>query len=120
LTAGTGSGVYGEATSATGIGVTGASATGIGVEASSTSGVALSVLGKVKFSRSGVATVAAGKKTVKVTLAGVTASSLVLATPQKAETGVAVNAAAPATGSFTITLTAAPTSSLKVAWFVID
>lgn len=119
-TAGTGSGLYGQATSATGVGVTGTSATGTGVKASTTSGVALSVVGKVTFSRSGVATVPAGKKAVKVTLAGVTASSLVLATPQKAETGVAVNAAAPAAGSFMITLTAAPTSALKVAWFVID
>jgi hypothetical protein len=63
--------------------------------------------------------VAASKKSVSLTSAGVTSSSMILATPQTAAGAIAVANAVPASGSFTINLTAAPTSSVKVAWFVI-
>jgi hypothetical protein len=52
-------------------------------------------------------------------MAEVTTSSMVLATLQGAAGDVAVANAVPASGSFTINLTAAPTTAVKVAWFVI-
>ena len=88
--------------------------------AESSSGTALSVQGVVSFSRSGVATVPAGKLTLQVDVDGLTTSSLVLATLQQLEKGVRLAAAVPAPGSFTVHLTAAPTTPLNVAWFVID
>jgi hypothetical protein len=82
-------------------------------------GDALKVVGRVSFSRSGRSTVAKNKKTVKVTLAGVKTSSMILATLQSNAGSIAVANAVPASGSFTINLTAAHSSSVKVAWFVI-
>jgi len=129
-TNGSGSGVYGESTKDGGRGTTGQGtngATGLygrsdrgtGVFAKSTSGDALRVVGKVAFSRSGLVTVAAKKKSVKVILAGVTTSSMILATLQSLAGSIAVANAIPGSGSFTINLTAAPSNSVKVAWFVI-
>ena len=88
--------------------------------AKSTSGDALQVVGKVAFLRSGVSTVAAKKKSLKVTLAGVTTSSMILATLQSDAGEVAVANAVPGSGSFTINLTAAHPSPVKVAWFVLQ
>jgi hypothetical protein len=118
-TAGLGSAVYGEAT-ANGAGVFGDTTNGTGVQARSTNGTALNVLGKAKFSRSGIVTVSQGTSSKSVTLAGVTTSSMVLATAQQVKT-VFVKAAVPGSGSFTIRLTAnAPTGGLKVAYFVLN
>jgi len=64
--------------------------------------------------------VSSGHKSVTVTLAGVTTSSLILATMQQILGSITVLAAVPAAGSFTITLTGAPTGNVKVAWFVIN
>jgi len=115
------SGVFGKDTSSGGgHGVYGSSANGVAVMATSSSGTALSVQGVVNFSRSGVATVPAGKLMLQVDVDGLTASSLVLATVQQLEKGVHLAAAVPAPGSFTVHLTAAPTTPLNVAWFVID
>jgi hypothetical protein len=100
-------------------GLYGLSDKGTGVLAKSTSGDALKVVGKVAFSRSGLVTVAAKKKSVKVTLAGVATSSMILATLQSDAGEVAVANAVAASGYFTINLTAAHSSSVKVAWFVI-
>ncbi len=130
LTKGKGSGVFGKSSNAAGHGVMGqgtsgaaglygSSDSGAGVYAKSTSGNALEVVGKVSFSRSGLASVAAKKTSVKVTSAGVTTSSMILATLQTDAGAVAVANAVPATGSFTIKLTAAPTKSVKVAWMVL-
>lgn len=95
-------------------------ANGTGVHASSVQGTALAVLEKVSFSRSGVAVVPAGHRSVGVSLAGVVSTSLILATLQQSQAGVAVAAAAPGANSFTIYLTKAPKgSSLNVGWFVI-
>ncbi|MGA3354971.1 MAG: hypothetical protein ABSD85_17590 [Acidimicrobiales bacterium] len=91
----------------------------MGVFAKSTSGVAIKVVGKVAFSRSGLVTVAAKKKSVKVTLGGVTTSSVILATLRSDAGDLAVANAVPASGYFTINLTGAHSSSVKVAWFVI-
>jgi uncharacterized metal-binding protein len=102
-----------------GRGVAGESDSGIGVFALSTSGTALFVNGPVSFTMSGVATVPAHTTKVTVTLAGVTTASLILATAQAVAAKVAVEAAVPGSGSFTITLTKAPTVALPVAWFVL-
>ncbi len=112
-----GHGTYGRSTHGTG--AYGHSDTGTGVYAGSTSGHALKVVGKVAFSRSGRSTVAAENTSVVVTLAGVTASSMILATLQSDAGAIAVANAVPGAGSFTINLTAAPSSAVKVAWFVI-
>jgi hypothetical protein len=84
------------------------------------SGTALSVTGKVKFSRSGIVTIAAGSPSQAVTLAGVNSNSMIIATAQQTS-NVSVKAAAPASGAFTIYLTGnAPAGGLKVAYFVLN
>jgi hypothetical protein len=116
---GTGSGVYGLA-NMNGVGVFGDSVNGTGVIARSSNGNALDVRGKAVFSRSGVVTVAAGAASRKITLAGVTAASIILATAQQ-DGAVFVRSAVPASGSFTIRLTGkAPAGGLKVAYFVLN
>jgi hypothetical protein len=120
-------GVFGSATGG-GTGVRGESASGHGVEGASTSGTgvyasgatALQVVGKAKFSRSGITTIAAGASSKTISLAGVTTASMVLATSQQSSS-VFVRSAVPASGSFTIRLSgAAPTGGLKVAYFVLN
>jgi trimeric autotransporter adhesin len=106
-------------TSPTGTGVAGSSPLGTGVSAASTKGIALSVQGIAAFSNSGVATVRKDSQTVTVKLAGVTTSSIVLATIQKPGSGIAVEGAAPASGSFRISLTAKAPADIPVGWFVI-
>jgi hypothetical protein len=119
LTDGTGSAVYGEAT-ANGVGVFGKSQTGAALRGDSPSGTALQVNGKAKFSRSGIATVAAGATSVNVSVPGMTASSMVIATAQQ-NGSVFVKAAVPAGGSFKLWLTGnAPAGGLKVAYFVLN
>jgi hypothetical protein len=54
-----------------------------------------------------------------VTASAVTASTLMLATLQQAQSGVYIAAAEPKAGSFTITLTKAATADLPVGWFFI-
>jgi hypothetical protein len=119
-TVGSGPGVFGESTNAAGLGVMGQGTNGAtGLYGASDSGDALQVVGKVSLSRSGVATVTAKKKSVKVNLAGVASTSMVLATLQTAAGAIGVANAVPAAGSFSINLTAAPTSAVKVAWMVL-
>jgi hypothetical protein len=119
LTGGTGSAVFGQATT-NGVGINGTSATGLGVLAASTSGTALQVNGKAKFSRSGIVTVSAGTASKTVSLSGVSGNSMVFAMAQQ-NPGVYVKAAIPGSGSFTIYLTGnAPGSGLKVAYFVLN
>jgi hypothetical protein len=116
---GSGSGVFGHATGA-GVGVNGQSASGTGIYAQSSNGRALDVVGKARFSRSGVVTIAAGASSRTVHLAGVTRASMVLATAQQA-TAVFVQAAVPVAGTFSIQLTGpAPGGGLKVAYFVLN
>jgi hypothetical protein len=135
------SGVYGNDASGGGYGVQGNSNNGIGVQGTSTnsSGVygystngagitaesetatALAVYGVVTFDRSGVATVAAGATSVSVNVFGLTASSIVLATPQGHLAGVAVEGVVTDVSASTLTiyLTKAAKTALPVAWFVI-
>jgi hypothetical protein len=85
-------------------------------------GTALRTTGKLQFqNRSGIATVGSGSKSVTVTLAGVTVSSMVTATVQQTE-GYFVQAAVPAAGKFTIYLNKAPVSpaTVKVAYLVLN
>ena len=92
---------------------------GTAVLATSENGTALHVEGKAKFKNSGVATVPGGQKTVTVKVAGLTASGLVLATIQRPQAGVFIEAAQPGAGSFKITLSKNASSALPIAWFVI-
>jgi hypothetical protein len=101
-------------------GVSGASDTGVGVRASSTTGTALEVAGRVSLSRSGIAAVPAKGRSVKVDLDGVTPESMVFATLQQASGTALVANVVPAASSFTINLSQAAPSALRVAWIVLD
>ena len=84
--------------------------------------MALRTTGRLQFqNRSGIATVASGKTSVKVTLAGVTATSMVMATVQRAG-GFFVQAAVPAAGTFTIFINKAAVSpaTVRVAYLVLN
>ena len=112
-------GVWGDAN----IGVRGSGGIGgVGVQAlgASDTELALQVSGKVRFSRSGRATIGAGKSSVKVTRAGMTSSSRVFAVLHSNRAGRYVRAVVPTTGSFTVYLNTTVTSSTYVAWFAID
>jgi len=121
LTTGNGKhGVVGSDTSVGGgVGVTGASTKGTGIHAISSLGTALSVDGKTHFSRAGAGTIATGHSTLTVNVSGLTTSSIVLVTLQKAETGVYVLGVNISTGHFTVHLNKNATSSLRVGWFVV-
>jgi hypothetical protein len=114
-----GAGVWGE-NSRQGKGVRGTSNSGTGVSAESLTGVALDVVGKARFSRSGKASIAAGKKSIKVTLAGVTSKTLVFANLATNASGKYVAAVVPIAGSFTIYLNANAAAKVAVAWVVLD
>jgi hypothetical protein len=107
-----------------GVGVRGhvSSGTGIGVLASSASvaQTALQVSGKIKLSRSGRASVGSTSSSRKVTMAGVTTSSYILATMQTNVSGLYVRAVVPTTGSFTIYLSKAPGKTAVVAYVVVN
>jgi hypothetical protein len=118
---GTGYGIAGRCDSGTG--ASGYSANGVGVVATSPKGTALSVTGKAKFNRSGVASIAAPAVSATVTVpGGLSTSALVLAVMQNAVAGVWVVSAVPntSTGKATITLNKAPAGTAKVAWFVVN
>jgi hypothetical protein len=95
---------------------------GVFSEAPAPNGFALVAAGKVEFYRSGVVTIPAGKKTVKVSSVAVTNGSFVFATMQYPRSGVYIAAAVPNvdTDSITIYLNKGVTYATKVAWFVLD
>ena len=94
---------------------------GVGVQASAAAGlIALNVTGKAKFSRSGRTSFAATKYSKKVTMAGVTSSSYVIATLQSKRTGIYVQSVVPTTGYFTIYLNKAVSSTTYVGYLVIN
>jgi hypothetical protein len=120
-------GVYGQGT----VGVYGYGSVGVigesdgpnaGVIAigASSSSPALEVIGKAKFSRSGRTTLAKGKSSLKVTLAGTTTSSHVFAVLGSVQTGRYVRAVVPSSGSFTVYLNSAATANAFIHWFVIN
>lgn len=133
-----GPGVFGDSTSGTGVigttsgngqsavhGADDSSGGGVGVLADSVNGRALQLNGVAAFSRSGLATVGGTSSSplssVTVTGVALTASSVVLATPQTHSGKVAVAAVVthPATSSFTLYLTASVNVTFTVAWFVV-
>lgn len=95
---------------------------GVGVVASAetSSLTALRVMGVARFSRSGRATVAAGKSTVIVNLAGVTANSMVFAVLRQSRASRWVRAVVAVAGSFTVRLNGTVSSSTQVNWIVFD
>ncbi len=121
-------GVYGEgATGVEGYGVVGvrgiaAVTGGYGVLAlaESTDRYALRVDGKIRTNRSGRKSIASGKSSVAVSLAGVTSSSKVFAVLATSESGRWVRAVVPASGKFTVYLNTTLRSSAVVSWFVLD
>lgn len=117
-------------TGTTGVGVYGWTGTsyptvpprGVGVYAAAqtTAQTALSVSGKVKFSRSARKSMGGTATSVKVTLAGVTTASYVIATLQTSVSGVYVRAVVPASGYFTIYLSKAAGKTVVVGYMVIN
>lgn len=119
-----GVGVYGTSIYGTGVLGTSVSPTAPGVFAqNSGGGPALQVHGTVSFSLSGMVRVPKGARSVTVGVEGLSSSSLVLATLQKHDTAsVAISAAIPDSTNSTIEifLTQPASSSLPVAWFVVN
>ena len=97
----------------------GRSRLGTGLQ-SNVASLALDVRGKVKFSRSGRATVAKNHSTVTVKLDGVTTASRVFAVLFSNRSGRYVRAAVPGAGSFKIYLNASVSSTTYVSWFVLN
>jgi hypothetical protein len=77
---------------------------------------ALRVEGRAEFTRSGRLTMASGTSSKKVTLAGCTSSSLIMAVMASNRTGRYVRAVVPAAGSFTIYLNGTLPSNTNIAW----
>ena len=111
-------GVYGN----TGVDPAPGYAGGIGVLARSqtTAGVGLKVVGKTQFNRSGKTAVTAGHSSKTVTMAGVTTSSYIIATPQTNRAGVFVQSVVPGTGSFVIHLNKTVSGTTYVGYLVIN
>jgi len=120
-----GVGARGWATSTSGqtVGVVGRvdSPSGFGVLARNTAGgTALEADGKVRFRRSGKATISAGASSKKVTLAGVGSTSMVFAVLAQSRSSRWVRAVVPASGYFTIHLNGTVATKTLVSWFVLD
>jgi hypothetical protein len=116
-------GVYGAGKQVV-VGLGGAAGFGVwALTSASHTGWALGVTGKAMFTRTGVASIAKGKTSVKVTLAdGVDATTLFLATPQSSlGSGVFVTYCGSTTSTtFTIHLSKATTKAGKIGWFVVE
>jgi hypothetical protein len=112
-------GVYGYGTFGV-VGESASTAAGVTAFAKSATDLALDVVGKVRFSRSGRTSVAAGHSTKVVTLAGVSASSRVFALIHSNRSGRWVRSVVPTAGSFKIYLNGTVSSSTYVAWFVLN
>jgi hypothetical protein len=115
----TGVGVYGF-TGNTNVPQPAVSGVGVYAKAATTSLTALYVDGKARFSRSRRVSIGATKTSLKVTLAGVSTSSYILATLQTSVSGCYVRAVVPAAGYFTIYLSKAPGKTAYVGYLVIN
>jgi hypothetical protein len=93
---------------------------GVVASAASTSQVALYVSGKLKLSRSGRVSTTSSATSKKVTMAGVTTSSYIVATLQTSVSGCYVRAVVPASGSFTIYLSKAPGKTAYIGYVVVN
>jgi hypothetical protein len=92
---------------------------GVVARSESTSGIALRVTGRTVFSYSGRATVATGHSSVKVSKAGVSSASLIIATPKTNRAGVFVQAVVPTTNAFTIYLSKKVTGTTYVSYLIL-
>jgi hypothetical protein len=101
-------------------GVFGYSDSGYGVYAKAATGTALYVSGKVRFSRAGKTYVSGGHSSRVVTLAGVTTSSYVIATPATNRAGVFVQSVVAGSGKFTIYLNKTVSATTYVGYLVIN
>jgi hypothetical protein len=83
---------------------------------------AVYVAGRLRLSSrsGGVKSIGASATSLKVTLAGVTSSTLVVATLQTSVSGCYVRAVVPTTGSFTIYLSKAPGKTVKVGYIIAN
>jgi hypothetical protein len=113
-----GHGVFGQ--SQHGDAVFATSPNGVALRGESAHGLALHVEGKAKFARSGTVSVPSGHKTAHVSVPGMTASNIVLATIQNPQDGIFLEGAAAGSGGFTVTLSGSTESSVKVGWMVLD
>jgi hypothetical protein len=112
-----GHGVFGQSSKGDAIFCT--SENGNALHCTSPKGTALLVEGKAKFSNSGVTNVPSHQTTVTISNSSVTPTSIVLATIQKPQSGVYIEAAQPGSGSFTITLNKAPSGPLPIGWMIL-
>ena len=113
-------GVYGFVGSATAVPPVPPVNTAVRAYSASSTYVALDVFGKAKFSRSARIAISANTSSKKITMAGVTTGSYIIATLQTRRTGVYVHAVVPAAGSFTIYLNKAVTATTYVGYLVIN
>jgi hypothetical protein len=113
-----GAGLYGfvGSTAAPALGASGA---GVVARAADPSKLALRVMGRAAFAFSGTATVAANKASVTVTKPGVSAASLIIATPRTNRAGVFVQSAVPGAGTFTIHLNKKVSGATVVAYMIL-
>ena len=81
---------------------------------------ALEVVGKARFGRSGRKSIAKGKSSVVVTLAGTTTTSKLFAVLASNRGGRWVRAVVATAGTFTIYLNSSVTSKSTISWFVLD
>jgi hypothetical protein len=100
--------------------VFGTTENGNALHGTSAKGNALLVEGKARFSTSGVTNVPAHQMSVTISNGHCTPTSIVLATIQKPQGGISIEAAEPGSGSFTITLTGSPSSSVPIGWLILD
>jgi hypothetical protein len=114
---GGGNGVFGQ--SAKGVAVWGSSGHGTGVRASSEHGIALQVNGKARFTNSGVIVVPSGRNSITHSFPGVSPATLVFATIQTPQGGLAIEGAKPDNGSFTLTFSKKTSAELRVAWMLL-
>jgi hypothetical protein len=121
-----GIGVAGTSSAGTALSAVTDTGTALYTQVNDPSGTALFVDGRISHRWCGRAsingTIAVPKSAVTVSNVALTANSLVLATIQSASPGVYVDSAVPhpTTGKITITLSAAVTKKVVVAWFVVD
>jgi hypothetical protein len=94
--------------------------TGVFAGATDLNQLALDVAGKAHFRRSGSTTVSAGTSSKVVSLAGVTGNSLIFAVLRNNKGGVWVRAVVPVANAFTIYLNVVTSTSVGVAYFVLD
>jgi hypothetical protein len=113
-----GFGLFGQANEGTS--VYGTSTNGTGVHASSAHGTALEVSGKTKFSRSGLTIIRGGSRTATVHVDGLTSASIVLATIQRPQAGLALAGALAAEGSFELHLSGPAPADVPVGWLILD